>query len=412
LTFWEWLKSLWTGWFKPRPLVRDVSRVGREGDDAVQEVVTPEGGPWKPGSTRKVVHDKRLLPKAKRKIWSQKPPKVMDESEADRLFAGTLRTKNREIRTLAADVDQLRRYGLPEWKTEAELAAALGVSVRLLRWFAMHREMERTPHYVAFTIPKRSGGERLIVAPKRRLKALQRKLNELLVQKLPVSEHAHGFVTGRSIRTGAEPHVGKKVVVHADLADFFHQVTYQRVRGYLIGMGYGYAVAATIAAVCTESPRQPVHVEGTVFHVPVGPRRCVQGAPTSPGLCNAIAHRMDRRLAGHARKLGFAYTRYADDLAFSGEGDFGKLLGGLRRVCEAEGFPLNEAKTRVMRSGRRQQVTGVTVNAVLGLSRKERRRIRAALHQGAAGPRIEGKLAYVGMLNEAQAEQLRKAPKK
>ena len=77
-------------------------------------------------------------------------------------------------------------------------------------------------------------------------------------------------------------------------------------------------MAAALAVLMTEAPRQPVAAEGKLYHVPTGPRVCVQGAPTSPGLCNAILLRLDRRLPGLARKHGFAYTRYADDLTFSG----------------------------------------------------------------------------------------------
>src|SRR5439155_13398728 len=170
-----------------------------------------------------------------------------------------------------------------------------------------------------------SGGKRLIMAPKRRLKMVQRKLLELLVERLPVSEHAHAFRRGRSIRTGAEPHVGKRFVLKLDLKDFFPSVTFARVRGLLIAYGYSYPVATTLTILMTEAERQPVEVDGTIFHVPVGERHCVQGAPTSPGLCNVIALRLDRRLSGLAKKRGFAFTRYADDLIFSGNADRAKV---------------------------------------------------------------------------------------
>ena len=149
----------------------------------------------------------------------------------------------------------------------------------------------------------------------------------------------------------------------------------------------------------------------------VGPRTCVQGAPTSPGLCNAVVLRLDRRLAGLARRRGFAYTRYADDLTFSG--DDAEAVGALRklaiRIIREEGFEANPAKTRVARKGSRQCVTGVTVNDVAGLSRQERRRLRAMIHrsrQGRLTPeeevRLRGNLAYLAMLNPSQAAGLNK----
>jgi hypothetical protein len=160
----------------------------------------------------------------------------------------------------------------------------------------------------------------------------------------------------------------------------------------MIALGYGYPVAAALAALMTESPRHPVMAGGVRYFPPVGARACPQGAPTSPGLSNAIVVKMDRRLAGLARHMGFAYTRYADDLAFSGDdvGQAHALRCLVQRIIQDEGFALNHAKTRVLRRGTRQRITGVIVNDVLGLSRQERRRLRAALHQASLRARSEG----------------------
>ncbi|HLP78941.1 MAG TPA: reverse transcriptase family protein, partial [Candidatus Paceibacterota bacterium] len=346
-----------------------------------------------------------------------KRKKVMAVTEAERLFGATLRTRNRNLRDLLTDEDQLKRLGLPIWKTEDDLAGALGISLKELWFFAIHRERERQPHYITFSIPKRSGGKRLIMAPKRRLKLIQRRLLELLVEKLPLSEHAHAFRRGRSIRTGAEPHVGKRFVLKLDLKDFFPSVTFARVRGLLIAFGYSYPVATTLGVLMTEAERQPVEVAGEVFHVPVGKRHCVQGAPTSPGVCNALLLRMDRRLSGFARKHGLNYTRYADDLSFSGEMDrkaAGRFRSIVSRIVSEEGFVVNADKTKLMGQGNRQTVTGVVVNQTLGLSRQERRRLRAMAHQlnhprtgveadGRQRAKIEGKVAYLTMLNPQQA---------
>ncbi len=416
-----WVKSL----FGRGPRTREVTRLssssgapldasGRVADVVTEQVVTK--GPLKEKHRRLVRRDPRLLPKPSSALAWGKRKKVMSASEAKRLFAGTLRTRNRNLHDLLPDEDQLARYGLPLWRTEEEVASALGLTVNQLRHYSVHRERDRVSHYITFALPKRSGGRRLIQAPKSKLKAVQRELLSLLVEKLPVSPHAHGFVKGRSVRTGAEGHVGKAVVLRLDLKDFFPTVTYARVRGLLIALGYGYTVAATLAVLMTESERQPVELDGKVYFVPVGPRVCVQGAPTSPALCNAIVLKMDRRLAGLARKHGFTYSRYADDLSFSGPGveTAEKLRALAQKIIQEEGFQVNAAKTRLQRRGGRQTVTGVTVNQVLGLSRKERRKLRAMIHQEGTRPpsaessaRIDGKLAYLSMLNPKQAEALR-----
>jgi len=408
---------------------RDVSSLTGSGEAALKDAtfkheVIRTSGPLKPQHRRLVARDNRLLPKPppdpNQRRWP--PPakiKYLTEREADRLFGPSLRTRNRDVMDLAADEEQLKRYGLPIWKTENDVAAALSLTIGQLRHLSQHRQRETVPHYITFAIPKRSGGERLIYAPKRRLKEVLRKLDRLLVRKLPKSEHAHGFVRGRSIASNAAGHVGKAVVLRFDIKDCFPTIHYGRVRGLLIALGYSYPIAATLAVLMTEAPRQPVVAEGKLYHVPTGPRVCVQGAPTSPGICNAVLLRLDHRLAGLARKHGFAYTRYADDLTFSGNdtAKIAKLLKLVPTIVKAEGFAVNAGKTRIMRAGQCQSVTGVIVNKAMGLSRQERRKLRAALHRQktkavdpaiAAGERLRlmGKLAYLAMLNKAQAAAL------
>jgi RNA-directed DNA polymerase len=419
-----WLKSLFGG--SPK---RDISRLGPQHADSaatseIEERIDLSRGPLKEHHRRRALRDKRLLPKIKspaRQLGIGKKKKILDRVEADRLFSGTLRTRNRNLRDLLADEEQLARLSLPVWKTEQEVATALGVSLKELFFFAIHRERERQPHYVTFSIPKRAGGKRLIMAPKRHLKMIQRRLLVLLVARLPVSEQAHAFRKGRNIRTGANPHVGKRFVLKMDLKDFFPSVTFARVRGLLIAYGYSFPVATTLAVLMTEAERQPVEVDGEIFHVPVGERHCVQGAPTSPGICNALLLRLDRRLAGLAKKHALSYTRYADDLSFSGDlprEAAHKIRLTARRIIEQEGFTVNAAKTRLMGQGTRQTVTGVVVNHTLGLSRQERRKLRAAIHRlsrtpetdatGSAYASLQGKLAYLAMLNPEQADTLQK----
>ncbi len=414
----QWIKS----WFVAAPIVRDVSGMTSDDVGMRQEVVDTSGKPLKPGHRRRTLRDKRLLPKPAPtgNLWGTKKPKILAREEADRLFSATMRTRDRNIRDLLVDVEQLRHYGLPVWSSEADVASALGLTVKQLRHFSIHRERETTPHYVTFAIRKRSGGHRLIHAPKRKLKAIQRKLHELLASKLPVSPFAHGFRTGRSVATNAAPHVAKPVIIKLDIADCFPTIHFGRVRGLLIAYGYSYPVAQTLAVLMTEAPRQPVEAEGKLYHVPVGPRVCVQGAPTSPALCNAVLKRLDHRLAGLARKHGYEYTRYADDLTFSGldKVKIKLIITVAARIASEEGLPLNAKKTRVLRAGRRQVVTGVTVNKTAGLSRKERRRLRAALHQQRLGKitdplksrQLQGKIAYLRMLNPTQADALVRKP--
>ncbi len=417
MALFDWFKRLWA----PQPArIRNVSTLEGSDVDQTTERIDVDGGPLKPLHLRRAIRDARLLPKPETKInlTFRKRPKVLSLPQATRLFSATQRTLDRQVRDLATDQQQLQRYGLPVWKTEEDLAAALGLTLSQLHHYSIHRQRETSPHYVTFAVRKRSGGHRLIHAPKKRLKAIQRQLVGLLVSKLPVSPHAHGFLSKRSVATNARPHVDKNYVIKMDLKNCFPSIHFGRVRNLLIALGYSYPVATSIAVLCTEAERQPVEAEGKIYHVPVGPRVCVQGAPTSPGFCNAILLRLDRRLAGLARKHGFTYTRYADDLTFSGDDPAAikRMITLTKRVCREEGFAINRDKTRVMRRRSRQVVTGVTVNKQAGLSRQERRRLRAAIHQLDPNDhnkrrQLAGKVAYLAMLNATQAEPLRKALK-
>ncbi|MEZ6119549.1 MAG: reverse transcriptase family protein [Pirellulaceae bacterium] len=414
---WNWLKT----WLRPHPITRNIANLEGDHAQSVTELVDTSGGPLKPHHQRLAVRDVRFLPKPQRPSslpsWSRPAkPVVFSKTDAQRFFSASQRTKNRQLRDLASDTDQLQRYGLPEWNSEDEVAAALGLTVSQLRHYSIHRQRETSPHYVMFAIRKQQGGHRIIHAPKRRLKKIQRMLLAELVSKLPVSEFAHGFRRQRSVATNAAPHVGKAVVIKLDLADCFPSLHFGRVRGLLIALGYSYVVATTLAIVMTEAIRQPVEAEGKIYYVPVGQRFCVQGAPTSPGLCNAILMRLDRRLAGLAAKHGFQYSRYADDLTLSGD-DPAKapyLVAMAGKIIRDEGFRVNRKKTRVLRPSRRQQITGVVVNQHAGLSRTARRRLRAAIHQLSANDthsrnQIIGKIAYLRMLNPDQAAPLQAA---
>lgn len=326
-----------------------------------------------------------------------------------------------------ANVEVLTKRGLPVLATPADVAAALGLTVPRLRWLAYHAVAANRSHYVSWTTPKKSGGTRKLSTPHRQLKAAQGWLLRQVLDPLPAHPAAHGFVRGRSTVTNAAPHVGRAVVVNLDLKDFFPTITFPRVRGALTKLGYSPAAATVLALLATESPRQQVTYGGRTLHVATGPRALPQGAPTSPALSNLVARRLDARLTGLAKKLGFTYTRYADDLTFSGGKDqeplTGYLLAKVRHIAQGEGFAVNETKTRVQRQNARQQVTGIVVNQRPGVPRKEVRRLRAILHRAKTEgllaqnrenreffvPWLKGMIAYVRMVNPVQAAPLEQA---
>ena len=348
--------------------------------------------------------------------------------------------------------ERARSLGLPAVGTAEELAAALELPVAKLRWLAFHREVDTGSHYRRWHIPKRDGSQRLITSPKRDLKRAQRWALRNVFDKLPVHGAAHGFLAARSIVTNAAVHAGADVVVKVDIKDFFPTITWRRVRGLLRKAGVAEGPATLLALLSTESPREVVQFRGKTIFVASGPRVLPQGAPTSPAITNALCMRLDRRMSGLARKLGFRYTRYADDLAFSwpasprsrrdpaslsgvappegrvggaapslavGPADrapIGALLRGVRMILLAEGFRLHPSKTAVMRKGNRQKVTGLVVNGAgaevpkARVPRERVRQLRAAIRnrelgrpgRGESLAQLKGLAAFVYMADPAR----------
>ncbi|MBC7921472.1 MAG: RNA-directed DNA polymerase [Ferruginibacter sp.] len=323
-----------------------------------------------------------------------------------------------------ADEARLARFHLPVLTDAQSVAGSLGVSVGELRFLAFSRAVSRTNHYQRFYLPKKTGGRRLISAPMPRLKAAQYWILENILRLVPVHDAAHGFVGGRSIVSNARPHVGAQVVINLDLKDFFPTVTYPRVRGVFRKLGYSEAAATILALLCTEPDVDQAELDGETWFIADGERHLPQGAPTSPALTNLLCTRLDRRLAGLAAKLGFAYTRYADDLTFSASGERTKNVNKLRSlvhlIVEGEDFRVHPDKTRVMRPGSRKEVTGIIVNDKPGVDRTTLRKFRALLHQieqeGIAGKRwghtddvlaaIQGYARFVAMVDAQKGQVL------
>ena len=292
-----------------------------------------------------------------------------------------------------SDAALLERRGLPVLHDGADLARAMGIELSALRWLTYHRRAAALLHYHRYGIPKKTGGIRAISAPKPALAKAQAWVLANILNKLEPEPDAHGFVRRRSILTNALPHVARAVVVNLDLSGFFPTLTFRRVKGLFGKLGYSEHAATVLALLTTEPPRAHAELDGKVWGVALGERVLPQGACTSPALTNAICRRLDRRLRGLAARHGFEYTRYADDLTFSGDDrsaasegarrKVGLLLKSVRSILLDEGFVEHPEKTRVMGQGRRQEVTGVVVNAKPSLGREERRRLRAILHNAA-----------------------------
>ncbi len=291
------------------------------------------------------------------------------------------------------------RWNVPELCTVGQVAALLDVAPTQLDWLAdpgyWERRTETEPlrNYHYRWVKKRPSGLRLLEVPKPRLKLLQRRVLDNIVANIPPHDAAHGFRPGRSVRTFAAPHAGQAVVIRLDLADFFPSISGYWIRAVFRAAGYNDRVAALLAGLCTTAappdvwqavadqfPRDRLIDSRRLFHRPHLP----QGAPTSPALANLCAWGLDRRLAALAHAAGARYTRYADDLLFSGPESLARssqrFVVHAAAIALEEGFSIAFRKTRVMRRGVRQHAAGVVLNERPQLPRSEYDQLKAILH--------------------------------
>jgi RNA-directed DNA polymerase len=333
-----------------------------------------------------------------------------------------------------------RRWPVAELETIADLGELLGLDPGRIDWLADVRGLERSVeseqlrNYRYTWLPRKAGPPRLIEQPKSMLKAAQRRVLRELLERIPAHDSAHGFVAGRSARSHAAAHAKAELVVRLDLEDFFASVTAGRVFGIFRTAGYSEGVAHKLTALCTNVipraewaalPRPPV--EQIAAHWRLGRRLATphlpQGAPTSPALASLASFSLDRRLSGLAAAFGARYTRYADDLAFSGDHGLraGRLVALAEEIARDEGFLLNRSKTRVMPRSARQHLCGVVVNEHPNVTRADYDLLKAILHDAArngveaanrAGhpdfrAHLLGRIAWVEQLNPARGRRLR-----
>lgn len=255
--------------------------------------------------------------------------------------------------------------------------AIYGTECRPLTMSKLYYHAFDTRHraYIDFRIPKKKRGEyRTISAPCPGLKCIQTCLNKVLSDAYEPHAAAMGFVRGRSVADNARVHAGQRFVYNIDLKDFFPSIKGSMVRRRLQAEPFGMDAecARLVVQLCCGVDEE-------------GKEVLPQGAPTSPVLSNLVCERMDGKLNHLAEAYQLRYTRYADDITFSGTSCLfdadGKFCQALRHIVEAEEhLTINDAKTRVRGRGRRQEVTGLTANDAPNVSKEYVKQIRTMLH--------------------------------
>ncbi len=364
---------------------------------------------------------------------------------------GMVQVRSRYFRELSAPhwvtepqqmqpVAAAKTWDVPPIASIGALADWFQLTPSKLEWFAdlkglgYKKSSPQLRHYHYRILTKNSGNIRLIEAPKPRLKELQQQILTQILDKIPPHPAVHGFVKGRSIKTFIAPHVSQRVVLRMDLRDFFPSFAAARIQTFFRTVGYPESVADLFGGICTNAtprdawPKPGVDIDPQYLwearalyaqpHLP-------QGAPTSPALANLCTYRVDCRLTGLAESVGARYTRYADDIAFSGSEEFEK---GIERfsthvaaILLEEGFTVHHRKTRIMRQGVRQHLAGLVANQHINVMRPDFDRLKATLtncirlgpesQNRDAHPRyrshLEGRVGFVEMINPARGKRLR-----
>lgn len=216
--------------------------------------------------------------------------------------------------------------------------------------------------YRTFTIQKKSGGERIISEPLPSLKEIQQWILREILEHCSVSKYAKAYVRNRSIKENARFHINQRVVLTLDIEDFFGSIGEEKIFTIFRSLGYSDSVAILLTNLCALNDSLP------------------QGAPTSPALSNIIMNRIDERIGTFTRKQGIRYTRYSDDMTFSGDFEPGMIIRFVTTVLGENGLTLNPKKTRTRYQHQQQEVTGIVVNKGLSAPKKLRRHLRQSLY--------------------------------
>lgn len=220
------------------------------------------------------------------------------------------------------------------------LARDLGLPLRTL-----YAVSNRIPaHYHRAEVPKRDGGVRVLRVPDPVLKDIQRRIARVLLSGMPVSPHATAYRYGAGVVENARRHVGRPELLKLDILHFFDSIRYIQVKEAAFPAEiYAEPLRILLSMLCYDRDVLP------------------QGAPTSPWIANLVLRPFDEKLGAWCRARGVVYTRYCDDLAFSGT-----ALDGVEERAEeglrALGFRLNRAKRALCRDGQQKRVTGLVVN--------------------------------------------------
>lgn len=271
-------------------------------------------------------------------------------------------------------------HPIPYIIDDYSLAMHLGVRCKTLWWLIF----TRVKQYNSFTIPKANNKMRLLYAPHKELKFVQRRINQVILQKLPVLDCVSAYVTGKTCAHAAQVHTNKSVRIAIDLKDFFPSHTGKIVTAYFKSLGYPEQVADLLSQLCTYPKPYTDYKNNAQKSI----KNIVpQGSPASPTLCNLIAQeKLDKVILAHLTPLGWDYTRYSDDLSFSFQEKVTKqevqnIITLIKNLIKQETpYKINYEKIKVQYNNRRQHMLGIVVNEKVNIANDVYIHYRSLLH--------------------------------
>lgn len=239
----------------------------------------------------------------------------------------------------------------------SHLSALVGYKKDYIKRASVH-----TPSfYRDFQIKKKNGKLRDISEPLPSLKDIQNWILENILSNVRVSPFAKAYRKKVGIIENLRFHVGQQAVFTVDLKDFFPSIKTSFVEIIFKSLGYSSILSSLLAKLCTRDGCLP------------------QGAPTSPYLSNIHFKSADIIIAEYCLENDIRYTRYADDLSFSGDFDERELFELVKHAVETIGLRINDEKTKLMKLGFRQTVTGIVVNQKPQVVFQKRNKLRQDL---------------------------------
>lgn len=260
----------------------------------------------------------------------------------------------------------LQNRGLPVIYSLKHLSLLSDISIEFLNDLCSNRS--RTVFYKRYKLRKKTGGFRVIQTPIESLKYLQRWILINIIDSLPTHESCHGFEKGKSILSNAKNHLNSAAILKMDLLRFYDTINERRVYGLFKNLGYHPNLAVSLAKICTITPDNLFisSFKDNELLLKKKIRKSIgilpQGAPTSPKLANLLCISMDNRLNKLSQKYELKYSRYADDITFSGDLENIEIIKKIiPRIIVDESFFINHTKTKIIKRGHSFMVTGLSV---------------------------------------------------